>query len=235
VLQNPEEAIMEIQQGNEALRQELISSYKDFIYRYTSYICKRKLHWENDDELSVALIAFNEALDKFETRRGKNFSLYARVLIKNRLIDYFRKQSDPPQVSWETQTPEGKTFTREEALSFDNYVKEMEDRDRAFELQIFKETLLAFGLTMAELPDSSPDHRDTREKLKEVAREICKNEELVKKIYKDKKLPLKEIQALTGMKRKTLEKWRKYLLSLIIILTNPDLGILSEYIGGKEA
>jgi len=234
VLQNPEEAIMEIQQGNEDLRQEIISSYKDFIYRYTSYICKRKLHWENDDELSIALIAFNEALDKFEIRRGKSFSFYARLLIKNRLIDYFRKQRNPPQVSWEVQTPEGKNFNREEALSYNNYVKEMEDRDRAFELKIFKEALFAFGLTMMDLPDFSPDHWDTREKLKRGAREICKNVELVEKIYKDKKLPLKEIQALTGMKRKTLEKWRKYLLSLIIILNNPDLGILSEYIGGKE-
>ena len=229
MLQNQEKAIIEIQKGNETLRQEFISSYKVFIYKYTSFICKRKLYWENDDELSIALIAFNEALDKFKNHQGKSFSSYARLLIKNRLIDYFRMQPDFFQVSWEAETPEGKNLTREEALSFNSYVKEMENRERAFEIQVFKEALSGFGLQLSELPSSSPSHRDTRENLKSTAQEICKSQDMVNRIYKDKKLPLKEIQLLTGTRRKTLEKWRKYLLSLIIILTHSDLDMLSRY------
>jgi hypothetical protein len=49
-------------------------------------------------------------------------------------------------------------------------------------------------------------------------------------IHKYKRLPLKEI---TGARRGFLDKWRKYLLSLIIILTHGEMDSLAEYIRGK--
>jgi len=232
-LQDIETVIKEIQQGNESLREELIASYKAYICRYTSFICKRELDWANDDELSIALIALNSAVDKFDTNRGNSFSAYARVLIRNSLVDYFRKQPERT-VPLEAAKIDGKSVRREEPFSLDSYARELEIQDRAYELQLFKKELSAFGLTLTELPSFSPSHRDSKELLKAAARKICRSEELVKKINRDKKLPLKEIEALTGTARKTVEKWRKYLLALIIILTNPDLGILAEYIRGKE-
>ena len=235
-MQDIERVIEEIRQGNESLREELIASHKAFILRYTSFICKRELDWANDDELSIALIALNRAVDKFEPNRGNKFITYARVLLKNSLIDYFRKQPACRVLPLEDTSRSGnRNNSREEAASLDYYAKELEIRDRAFELLLFKEELSAFGLSLAELPAVSPSHRDTRNCLKATARKICSNEELVKRIYKDKRLPLNDIQAFTGTTHKTLEKWRKYLLSLIVILTNPDLGILVEYIWVKEA
>ncbi len=233
-MQNIESVIEEIRQGNESLREELIASNKTFIYRYTSFICKRKLDWANDDELSIALIALNNAIDKYTVHRRGSFSAYARVLIRNSLIDYFRKQPDSPSVPLETPGMDGTPTTKEAAISLEYYTKELENRDRAYELQLFKEELTAFGLTLAKLPTLSPSHKGTREYLKSAAQKIACNEELIKKIYRDKRLPLKEIQALTGVTRKSLEKWRKYLLALIIILTNPELGIMAEYIRGRE-
>lgn len=73
-------------------REKFISENKSFIYKVASSICKRKLEWENDDELSIALIAFNKSIDTYNEDKG-NFFSYAKMLIKNALIDYFRKQS----------------------------------------------------------------------------------------------------------------------------------------------
>lgn len=233
-MQDVESAVREIQQRNDSLREELIASHKAFILRYTSFICKRKLDWANDDELSIALIAFNSAIDTFNPDRGQNFSGYARVLIKNRLIDYFRKQHEDRPVPLESLGADGKPISREQEISLDSYAREVENRDRAFELQIFKEELAAFGLSLTELAKLSPRHSGTRQYLKSTAQKIARSEELMNKIYKSNRLPLKEIQLLTGVTRKKLEKWRKYLLALVIILTNPDLEILSEYIWGKE-
>lgn len=228
-MQDIETVVKEIQQGNESLREELITSQKPFIHRYTSFICKRGLDWLNDDELSIALIAYNNALDKYETGKGKNFPAYARVLIKNSLIDFFRSQPGISPVSLDRED-DGSPAREEEEVSRVFYLQELENRDRAFELELFKRELSAFGLDLAELPAFSPRHRDTREYLKSTARKISGSDKLVSRIYRDKKLPLKEVQAYTGTARKTLEKWRKYLLALIIILTNPHMGILAEYI-----
>ncbi|OWZ84378.1 sigma factor [Natranaerobius trueperi] len=49
--------------------------------------------WENDDELSIALLAFNEAINHYDLTSEKKFKNYSRMLIKSRLIDFFRKES----------------------------------------------------------------------------------------------------------------------------------------------
>ena len=232
-MQDTGRIIEEIRQGNKTLREEFIASHQAFIHRYTSFICKRKLDWFNDDELSIALIAFNNALDNYENQRGRSFFAYARVLIRNSLIDFFRKQPHMPPVPLEIPEVEG--ATREEAISLDLYKKDMENSDRAYELHIFKGELKNFGLALARLPSYSPNHRETRESLKATAVKIASNEELIRKIYRDRRLPLKEIQAFTGVTRKNLETWRRYLLALIIIFTHPDLGIMAEYIQREEA
>jgi RNA polymerase sigma factor len=233
-LRDIEQVVKEIQQGNQSLRESLIASQKNFVCRYASFICKRRLDWTGDDELSIALIAFNDAIDKFQAGKGRSFSAYARTLIKNSLIDYFRKQPDRRPLPLEAAGVDLNLVRRDEAASLDHYQKELENRDRAFELQLFKEDLAAFGLALAELPAHSPSHGDTRKYLKWTARQISANPEIVKKIYTGRRLPIREIEAFTGTGRKNLEKWRKYLLALVIIATNPDLGMLAEYIWGKE-
>lgn len=47
---------------------------------------------EQDDEFSIAMIAFHEAIQSYSRTRG-SFLHYASILIKNRLIDYHRKES----------------------------------------------------------------------------------------------------------------------------------------------
>jgi DNA-directed RNA polymerase specialized sigma subunit len=47
------------------------------------YVCKQ------DDEWSVALTAFAEAIEHFETDKG-SFDTFAKLVIKRRLIDYER-------------------------------------------------------------------------------------------------------------------------------------------------
>jgi len=44
--------------GDTLVREELIRSHKVFIAKVSSKICNRYLTWDNDDELSIALLAF---------------------------------------------------------------------------------------------------------------------------------------------------------------------------------
>jgi RNA polymerase sigma factor len=230
-----EATIKEIQRGNESLREELILSHKSFVFHYTSFICKRKLDPANDDELSIALIAFNNAIDKFEAGRGRSFQGFARLLIRNSLIDYFRKQMESLDVSLSFTGTEGKAVSREEEVSFLAHRRETEERERAYEMQLLDEELAAFGLNLNLLPKFSPKHNETRQYLKAAAQKISSSADMVNKLYRDRKLPFSEIQLLTGVPRKSLVRWKHYLLTLVIILTDPDLEMLAAYITGRES
>ncbi|MBQ8401937.1 MAG: hypothetical protein IJX14_08410, partial [Clostridia bacterium] len=70
----------------------------DFIREYIPFIraeaskCIQRLCTEQDDEYSIAMIAFHEAITGYERSRG-NFLRYAAMLIRSRIIDYSRKES----------------------------------------------------------------------------------------------------------------------------------------------
>lgn len=64
-----EQTVHEIQQGNKVLHNQLIQQYKPFIAKTVSNVCKRFIH-EGDDELSIGLIAFNEAIEKYAPHKG---------------------------------------------------------------------------------------------------------------------------------------------------------------------
>ncbi len=87
-----EHAINEIQEGNESRREQLIQYYKPYIVSVVGNICKTFKTW-NDDETSIALIAFNRALDTYDSQKGRTFLNYVYLIINRELIDYFRKES----------------------------------------------------------------------------------------------------------------------------------------------
>ncbi|MDO9535112.1 MAG: sigma factor [Bacillota bacterium] len=227
---NIEAAIREIQQGNRQLREDLLSSQKNFIHKYASFICKALLNWENDDELSIALIAFNKAINNYDPDADSKFLSYARVLMKNSLIDYFRHEERHNALPLIKEN-RGETYAPGEiAASWNSYLQEVENRDRAFEIDHFKDIIAQFGLTLDDLARNSPSHKDTRDNLKKIALKIAHDPEIMEDIYKNKKLPAKRIQLLTQTGSKILEKWRKYILSLLIILTQEETAGLVEYI-----
>ncbi|WP_435789076.1 hypothetical protein [Clostridium sp.] len=65
-------------------RSDFIEANKGFIYSTTSKLCKRHLRWENDEELSISLMAFNIACDKYNKTKG-NFYGFCKITIKNDL------------------------------------------------------------------------------------------------------------------------------------------------------
>ena len=87
-----EETILKIQQGDSKLRNDIIHSYKPFIAKTASTVCNRYIT-ESDDEFSIGMIAFNEAIDKYSSEKGSSLIAFAEIIIKRRVIDYLRSQS----------------------------------------------------------------------------------------------------------------------------------------------
>jgi RNA polymerase sigma factor len=218
--------------GNEALRERYIASQKEAVRRYASHICRRHLDWSNDDELSIALMAFNAAIDTYDPASGSSFAAYSRLLIRHSLVDYFRKQGKAGQEVF--LSGEEPAQDPENTGAWGRYQQELERRERVYDIQFFIETLAEFKLSLDDLVQLSPRHGDTRDRLKGIALKVASQDKLVKTIYKRKRLPLREIAALTGTPRKFLEYWRKYLLSLVIVLTREELASLADYIKGRK-
>lgn len=215
-------------------KNKIIESHKDFIYNYTCYICKKTLDWKNDDELSIALIAFNEALDTFDNNSSSSFLGYARLVMKNRLIDYFKNEKKHASIYLENEQ-DNKAHPAEVKAAYNSFEKELDRRDKAYEIEEFEKVVTSFNFSFFSLVENCPKHNDTRQNLMQIAQKASSSQLVVTKMHKTKKLPIKEIRNLTGASRKILETWRCYLIALILINTNEKFTSLKEYIfSGKE-
>ena len=212
-------------------RSNFIEANKGFIYSTTSRLCKRHLSWENDEELSIALIAFNISCDKYEKTKG-NFYGFSKVIIKNALIDFFRKNKASPSLIFENN--DGSINYIDEKNSINNYETKIENEFRVDEINSFSEELLKYKIDFNSLIDSSPSHKDTRNTLLNVAFLCSREESILSHLMVKKRLPTKEIIMLTASNRKLIEKWRIYIISLILIFSNPEYIYLKSYLNIKE-
>lgn len=211
-------------------RNRFIEDNKSFIYNTAYNICKRKLSWENDDELSISLIAFNNACNTFKEDKG-NFYSYAKVIIKNSLIDYFRKRQNTPYVVFSSEDEEIQYVDVKNSLN--HYSIELENKSRAEEILEFSKELSLYKLDFNILIKSSPSHKDTRDSLLNIAFVSAGEETIINYIHEKKMLPIKEIMLLTGCSRKLLEKWRRYILILILILSSHKYPYIKSYLNIK--
>ncbi len=221
---------MDLQEDLIKNRDIFIEENKKFIYNVTSTICKKKLQWENDDELSTALIAFNNACNSYVETRG-NFFSYAKVLIKNALIDHFRKNSNKYQLSFSEENDELKDAFLKNSLT--EYDKKQENLKRSEEIKVLSEELKKYNISFKDLVKNSPSHKDTRDRLLNIAFTCSKDNSILSYIHKYKKLPVKQICIITGYNRKLIDQWRRYILCLIIIISNESYYYIISYLNIK--
>jgi RNA polymerase sigma factor len=211
-------------------RDSFIEDNKAFIYNTAYNICKRKLSWENDDELALSLIAFNNACDNYNEEKG-NFYGYAKVIIRNSLIDYFRKISRTPYVVFDSEEEDMEYI--EFKSSMDSYELQTENMNRAEEIALFAKELKEYKLDFNSLVKASPSHKDTRDSLLNIAFICAREEGILNYIKQKKQLPVKEIMLLTNSNRKLIEKWRKYILILILLLSSDEYPYIKSYLNIK--
>lgn len=230
-----EETVLAIQNGDQVLQNELIYQYKPFIAKTVSSVCKRYIS-ETDDEFSIGLIAFNEAIQKYSSDKGSSLLSFAEVIIKRRVIDYIRQQIKHQNLSmdangFEENEDEVSQSSLEANMSLEEYHKQTDDELRKQEIIRFSKLLTEFDLTFKDLVENSPKHADARKNAMLVAREIVSNEEIKQILVEKKRLPIKQIENSVSVSRKTIERNRKCIIAIALILMN-DYLYLQEYIKG---
>jgi len=229
MLSPKDDLVKKAKSGDESARNDLIEHHKPFILKVSARFCGRSLTWENDEELSIALMAFNEAIDGFDHTQGSSFLSYAYMVINRRLTDYMRKEGKKRQ-RLILEKNDRESFN---TYSFDHAAYSDKDIERVMwqeEIQSFKKVLKSYGIKIEDLVASSPKHMQVRQKLAYIAREISADKELLNYIHKSHRLPVKEISRRFKLRRKFVETWRRYLLALVIINTGPEFTLIKEYI-----
>jgi len=219
--------------GDGEKRNKLIEKYRPFVLSAASDTCGRYLIIGHDDEISIALMAFNEAIDAYDPDKQAGFLGFARNVIKRRLIDFFRKES---RRDGEILTSDFVEMDEEkESTSWENKIAEdihQEKRaaeDRRDEIQRFSEELGEMGITFKEIVDCSPKHEDARLRAMELASIVVGNPMLKQFLLEKRTIPIKKLTQLADCSAKTVERQRKYIIAVAIVLMG-DYHYLGEYI-----
>lgn len=215
-------------------REDFLAESQTFIRHVSSQVCFKPLEWGRDEELSEALIAFNEAIDLFVEEKGVPFLGYARVLIKRRLIDYYRRQRLRQAISLD-QEEIGRGI--EVHLGFNEFRENEQNLERAGEIQEYSKALGAYQLSFRDLVSVSPKHRDSRETLLRAAQELALDPEMWLQVEQKGKVPMQALALKTKIHPKVLERGRKYILAVALLIANQnDYVYLREYVSmGKGA
>lgn len=212
--------------GDRAQREELLAACRPFVARIACQEAGRPLRWENDDELSVALIALNEAIDLFDPAKGA-FLGFARLVIKRRLVDHFRREGRQRSAPLDADVEvEDRALAH---LSCLEMARQEEAEVRGEELQELARELAAFEITLADLWEAAPARLDARRNLVQGAAALATDPVLLRRFYETRQVPLNELADRVGVSRKTLERGRKYMIALTIILDR-GLFFLKEYL-----
>jgi len=226
-----EENIRKIKEGDHLLREDFLENNKAFIHKIACKFTRRLLEWGRDDELAVALMALDEAIDRFRAETGVPFPAYARIVILSRLTDHRRRESRSASVEVPLPQQGEESSSAEFSKAWEVYLLEAAARERAEEIKEYEELLRAYGVSFEELVKCSPRHRDTRRSLMLAAEELTKRENLLKEFIVKKKLPLSELENCTGISRKTLERGRKYIIAISLLISRQnDFLHLSSYL-----
>lgn len=207
-----------------------VKEYKPFIAACAQRVSGRYMNYGSDDELSIAMIAFVEAIRSFEQSKG-NFFSFSRNVIKRRLIDYYRSEMRHKNVISLNMYIEGQDdeFDLSSREAIQVYSDQRLAEHRRLELEYLGKELAAWNITYMDLSNSSPKHRKKREQCDELAALILSRPDLMQQVLVKKYLPIAELEKLSGLPRKMIERFRKYIIVLVVVVTG-DYEYIRDYI-----
>lgn len=217
--------------GAPEARERLIQDYTPFILSIAAKVSGRYIRLGEDDEGSIGLLAFNEAIDAYNDTKGNSFLKFCELVIRRRLLDFYRHEQKRHQEIPATILEGGANEVDDQILDRlqENPIAAGEEElERREEILALRERLAEYGVSFREVARSCPRRRDARLRAIKVAKEIARTPAWLATLSQRKTLPLSEIARKVGVSRKTLERQRKYILAVLIVLCG-DFPYLREY------
>lgn len=166
---------------------------------------------ENDEELSVGLLGFNEAIERYDNEKG-HFLSYAKLVISSRIKNYLKSENKHTHSSLEELTEMGVEFKDE------NFEQEEDNSLLVEQIEMLKTEINSFGFTLEDLVEEAPKQQATRENAINLSKQICKEEEFVSFMYLKRRLPIKKIVLRFGVTEKVVKRSKKFIIAVVIII-----------------
>ena len=211
--------------GDARKADDLVRDYLPFIRSETAKFLSRPPIDGVDDELGIAMFAFHEAALAYDRDRGA-FMAFASRIIRNRLIDFKRRERRHDQVISLDQPDRSDEDDRERTLldRVDSGTDEIGEHHHRIatrqEVRDFVAVLASHGLDPAEIAQNCPKQERTLAACRHALACARGNPELLEQVENTGKLPLAALAEGAGVERKTLERHRKYLMALLLAYTN---------------
>ena len=207
-------------QDNEKMNR-LITDYMPFIISETGRT--PVFHVDYDDRLSIAMLVFMNCVHQYKAERGA-FLPFAATCIRNRLIDEGKRQQRYQDRVIPIFSDQGPTDAEQE-LSLNEYDMQREREILSEEIDQLQLALSEYQISFGDLSEVCPRQKRSRELCVRLARETIRDDDMKRYFEEKKRLPQAELAKKFGISVKTLEKHRKYIITLIVILSGDFPGI----------
>ena len=221
--------------NDQKILEKLISQNEFYILKCAS---KATHHFitKSEDEWSVALMAFHQAVENYQLDKG-SFLSFAALVIRRRIIDYMKNQDrftheisvDP--IIFDTE-PEEETEDVAIHLAVAEQVSKTTGNEIKSEIEEANLLLASYGFSFFDLTQCSPHAQKTKKACAQVINYMLSNPLLINDMKASKQLPLKIMENNVHVPRKILERHRKYIIAAIEILSGgyPNLAEYLRYI-----
>lgn len=193
-----------------------IEAYRPFILKVVTETKNGYVDLRNDDEFSIGLMAFHEAIDRYKPEKG-DFLSFARLVIQSRLKNHWARENKDNMIRLEDIRSADRAFQEASVL------KE--------EIAAFEKVLESFCLSFEDLADASPKHIDTLTRAKEIGLTAAMQKDIVQDLYKKKRLPVTRVAEHCAVSVKTVKRSKKTITAVIIAATE-GLDKILEWISG---
>ncbi|MCL1982255.1 MAG: sigma-70 family RNA polymerase sigma factor [Clostridiales bacterium] len=214
----------------------LIEEFSPFMHSRVAKYSMRTDYDRREELFSTALMAFYEAIQRYEIEKG-HFFPFANRVVCTRIIDHIRKiyRHEGQTVSLDEDASEQPTAqsTAVEEISVRAYTADRRQEMLVEEIEQFKSELATWGITMDSLAKSSPKHKQLLDEYRMAVAKIHQAPDIVQTIQLKRYFPVKTIAEITGLPQKKLERARTFILASLIIKMG-DYDLLSDYVHDRR-
>lgn len=202
------------------------------IHDYMPYIKKEVLktpifQMEFDDRLSIAMLVFMNCVRQYDENNG-GFFPFVSICIRNRLIDEGKKLARYQEkvVPFRSSSENDSLENTESAITSQlAYKKEQERLSLSEEIDLLSQALMKVNIAFDSLADICPKQNRSRKQCTMLANEIISNPALREPFLRSYRIPQAELARHFGISEKTIEKHRRYIVTIAIIISGDYPGI----------
>ena len=187
----------------------------------------------SDDEFSVALLAFYEAVRTYDAQAGP-FAAWARLVIGRRLTDHYRAaRRFSAEVPLAPQVFDGAVQTDSTDCAMQQAVVEKmtsaAPSAAADEIEAANALFAQYGFCFYALGKCSPKADKTRRTCAAAVSSLLHTELLLRQLEHTHSLPIQALARQSGVNKKVIERHRKYIIAAALLLRG-DFPALSGYL-----